>query len=290
MIRINVRKSLLLAAGKTELAVDVALKAGTFCTLYGASGAGKTTMLKILAGLVQPDEGFIEVNGEVWLDTSRKINLAPQKRKIGFVFQDYALFPHMTVRENLQYALKDKAEKPVIEQLLDLVSLQSLADRKPATLSGGQQQRVALVRALVGRPQILLLDEPLSALDLEMRQTLQGEIFRLHQAFQTTTLMVSHQLSEIYRLSDRILWLEQGRISREGSPADVFGEKQLSSKIQLKGELLRIQANDVVFILDILVGNNIIKVVATAAEVAGLESGDQVTVFTKAFNPVIRKG
>jgi molybdate transport system ATP-binding protein len=290
MIRINVRKSLLLAAGKTELAVDVALEAGTFCTLYGASGAGKTTMLKILAGLVQPDEGFIEVNGEVWLDTSRKVNLAPQKRKIGFVFQDYALFPHMTVRENLQYALKDKAKKPVIEQLLDLVSLQSLADRKPATLSGGQQQRVALVRALAGRPQILLLDEPLSALDLEMRQTLQGEIFRLHQAFQTTTLMVSHQLSEIYRLSDRILWLEQGRISREGSPADVFGEKQLSSKIQLKGELLRIQANDVVFILDILVGNNIIKVVATAAEVAGLHPGDQVTVFTKAFNPVIRKG
>jgi molybdate transport system ATP-binding protein len=290
MIRINVRKSLLLAAGKTELDVDVTLAAGSFCTLYGASGAGKTTVLKILAGLMQPDEGFIEVNGEVWLDTSRKINLAPQKRKIGFVFQDYALFPHMTVRENLQYALKDKSKGHVIDELLDLVSLQSLAGRKPATLSGGQQQRVALVRALAGRPQILLLDEPLSALDLEMRQTLQGEIFRLHQAFQTTTLMVSHQLSEIYRLSDRILWLEQGRIRREGSPAAVFGEKQLSSKIQLTGELLCIRANEVVFILDILVGNNIIKVVATAAEVAGLQPGDQVTVFTKAFNPVIRKG
>jgi molybdate transport system ATP-binding protein len=290
MIRINVRKSLLLAAGKTELAIAVELAAGSFNTLYGASGAGKTTVLKILAGLIQPDEGFIEVNGEVWLDTGRKINLAPQKRKIGFVFQDYALFPHMTVRENLQYALRQKAQRPVIEELLDLVSLQSLADRKPGTLSGGQQQRVALARALAGKPQILLLDEPLSALDLEMRQTLQGEIFRLHQAFGTTTLMVSHQLAEIYRLSDRILWLEQGRISRQGPPADVFGEKQLSSKIQLKGELLRIQPNEVVFILDILVGNNIIKVVATAAEVAGLQPGDQVTVFTKAFNPVIRKG
>lgn len=290
MIRIDVRKSLLLAAGKTELAVAVELEAGSFCSLYGASGAGKTTLLKMLAGLVQPDEGFIEVNGQVWLDTNRKINLAPQKRKIGFVFQDYALFPHMTVRQNLQYAVKEKAKGAVVAELLDLVSLQALADRKPATLSGGQQQRVALARALAGKPQILLLDEPLSALDLEMRQALQGEVYRLHQAFNTTTLMVSHQLSEIYRLSDRILWLEQGRISRQGAPAEVFGERQLSSKIQLKGELLRIQPNEVVFILDILVGNNIIKVVATAAEVAGLQVGDQVTVFTKAFNPVIRKG
>lgn len=290
MIRIKVRKSLLMAEGKTDLTVDIYLEAHSFCTLYGESGAGKTTILKILAGLIQPEEGLIEVNGETWLDTSRNINLAPQKRKIGFVFQDYALFPNMTVRENLAYALKDKRHQPIITELLHMVSLQALADRKPATLSGGQQQRVALIRALVRQPQILLLDEPLSALDLEMRQALQGEIFRLHQAFHTTTLMVSHQLAEIYRLSDRILWLEKGRISRMGTPAEVFGEKQLSSKIQLKGELLGIKASEVVFILDILVGNNIIKVVATAAEVAGLQPGDQVTVFSKAFNPIIRKG
>jgi molybdate transport system ATP-binding protein len=290
MIRIKVRKSLLMAEGAQELAVDVRLSPGSFNTLYGSSGAGKTTLLKILAGLIQPDEGLIEVNGHTWLDTTRKINLAPQKRKIGFVFQDYALFPHMTVRENLQYAVQEKQNRPVIDELLELVSLQPLADRKPGTLSGGQQQRVALVRALVRQPQILLLDEPLSALDLEMRQALQGEIFRLHQAFGTTTLMVSHQLTEIYRLSDRILWLEKGRISRQGAPGEVFGDKQLSSKIQLQGELLRIKANEVVFVLDILVGNNIIKVVATAAEVAGLQPGDAVTVFSKAFNPVIRKG
>lgn len=290
MIKIKVRKALLMAEGKTELAIDVDLEAGSFCTLFGASGAGKTTILKILAGLIRPDEGLIEVNGITWLDTSRNINLAPQKRKIGFVFQDYALFPNMTVRENLQFAASAKTDGPVIEELLDLVSLQALADRKPGALSGGQQQRVALARALVRRPQILLLDEPLSALDLEMRQTLQGEIIRLHQAFQTTTLMVSHQLAEIYRLSNHILWLEQGRIIRQGAPADVFGDKNLSSKIQLQGELLRIQANEVVFVLDILVGNNIIKVVATASEAAGLQPGDPVTVFSKAFNPLIRKG
>jgi molybdate transport system ATP-binding protein len=290
MIRINVRKSLLMAEGKTDLAIDVNLDTGSFCTLYGTSGAGKTTLLKMLAGLIQPDEGLIEVNGETWLDTSRHINLAPQKRKLGFVFQDYALFPHMTVRENLAYALKDKKGQAVIAELLELVSLQSLADRRPGTLSGGQQQRVALIRALVRQPQVLLLDEPLSALDVEMRQTLQGEIFRLHQAFHTTTLLVSHQLAEIYRLSNRIFWLEKGRISRQGTPAEVFGEKQLSSKIQLRGELLRMTPNEVVFILDILVGNNIIKVVATPSEVAGLQAGDQVVVISKAFNPIIRKG
>ncbi|MGV3641535.1 MAG: ABC transporter ATP-binding protein [Adhaeribacter sp.] len=290
MIRIQVRKKLLMADCPRELALDLHLKAGSFHTLYGASGAGKTTVLRILAGLVQPDEGMIEVNGDIWLDTSRKICLPPQKRKIGFVFQDYALFPNMTVRENLAFALPDKGNRQVIADLLALASLQELADRKPASLSGGQQQRVALVRALVRRPQVLLLDEPLSALDLEMRQTLQGEIHRLHQAFGTTTLMVSHQMSEIYRLSDHLLWLEQGQVIRQGPPGEVFGSRQLSSKIQLKGELLSIKANEVIFILEILVGNNIIKVVASPEEVQGLQPGDTVTVFSKAFNPLVRKG
>ncbi|MGV3504958.1 MAG: ABC transporter ATP-binding protein [Adhaeribacter sp.] len=284
------RKSLLMADGPRDLALDLQLEPGSFNTLYGASGAGKTTVLRMLAGLVQPDEGLIEVNGAIWLDTSRKINLPPQQRKTGFVFQDYALFPNLTVRENLAYGLPGKGNQEVIAELLALASLQALADRRPATLSGGQQQRVALVRALARRPQVLLLDEPLSALDLEMRQTLQGEIHRLHRAFGTTTLMVSHHMSEIYRLSDHLLWLEQGQITRQGRPGEVFGGRHLSSKIQLKGELLSIKANEVVFILEVLVGNNIIQVVAGPAEVQGLQPGDPVTVFSKAFNPLIRKG
>jgi molybdate transport system ATP-binding protein len=289
MIHIQVRKSLLMAEGKMDLAVDFKLEKGSFSTLYGKSGAGKTTILRILAGLVQPDEGCIVVNGHTWLDTSKKINLPPQQRQIGFVFQDYALFPNMTVRENLQYALNGKPDKHQIDNLLERAALQHLANRKPATLSGGQQQRVALMRALVRQPQILLLDEPLSALDLEMRQALQTEIYALHQSFNTTTLLVSHQLSEIYRLSDFIIRLEGGKIISQGTPASIFGQERLSSKIQLIGEVLSIRENGVVYILDILVGSNIIKTVATKDEVEGLHPGDQVKVFAKAFNPIVQK-
>ena len=278
-----------MAEGRNSLEVKFDLKRNSFCTLYGKSGVGKTTLLKILAGLIQPEKGYIEVNGQVWLDTEKKINLAPSKREIGFVFQDYALFPNMTVRENLQFALKDKQDKAIIDNLLELVSLTQLAQRKPQTLSGGQQQRVALIRALVRQPQLLLLDEPLSALDLEMRQSLQTEILRLHPTFNTTTLMVSHALPEIYRLSDQIIWLEDGKVLKQGSPATVFGQKQLSSKIQLTGEILAIMPSDVVYILDILVGNTVIKVVATTEEINGLQLGDQVTIFSKAFNPIIKR-
>lgn len=289
MIQIRVRKTLQLAAGKTDLAVDFTLTPGCFATLYGKSGAGKTTILKILAGLVQPDEGFIQVNEEVWLDTAKNINLPPQKRRIGFVFQDYALFPNMTVRENLLFAFNGKPDLARIDDLLARAALQHLAHRKPLTLSGGQQQRVALMRALVRQPQLLLLDEPLSALDLEMRQTLQTEIYNLHQTFNTTTLLVSHQLSEIYRLSDFIITLDQGKITAQGTPATVFGQERLSSKIQLVGEVLSVRPNGVVLVLDILVGNHIIKTVATPDEIIGLQPGDQVKVFAKAFNPIVQK-
>jgi len=289
MIIIKVRKTLLMAAGKTDLEVDFKLEAGSFYTLYGKSGAGKTTILKIMAGLLLPDEGYIAVDGQVWLDTTKKINLPPQKRNIGFVFQDYALFPNMTIYENLAYAFTRQPDKQKIQNLLDRADLQHLAHRKPATLSGGQQQRVALIRALVRQPQILLLDEPLSALDLEMRQALQNQIYELHKSFGTTTLLVSHQLSEIYRLSDYIINLENGKISSQGTPAQVLGQERLSSKIQLIGEILSIRENEVVYILDILIGNNIIKTVATPDEVANLRPGDQVKVSAKAFNPIVTK-
>lgn len=289
MIEVRIRKSLSLAEGKADLAVNFRVPAGTFCTLYGKSGAGKTTLLKILAGLVQPEEGLIRVNGDVWLDTKQKINLPPQQRKTGFVFQDYALFPNMTVRENLRFAAGSGKDSPLITDLLEKASLLALADRKPATLSGGQQQRVALIRALVRKPAMLLLDEPLSALDAEIRHQLQDEILGLHKSFGTTTLLVSHQLSEIYRLSDEVIHLERGKIVRMGSPAAVFGQGQFSSKIQLTGEILTIRPSDVVYILEILAGNTIIKAVATEAEAAELQPGDRVMVLSKAFNPIVKK-
>jgi molybdate transport system ATP-binding protein len=167
--------------------------------------------------------------------------------------------------------------------------MENLAHRKPATLSGGQQQRIALIRALVRRPGILLLDEPLSALDQDMRYKLREEIHLLHQQFHTTTLLVSHDLPEIYRLCDQVLILEEGKLVKSGRPEEIFNEKRLSSKIQLIGEVLRIQAGEVVYIIELLAGNTVIKTIATKEEADELNIGDRVLIFSKAFNPIIKK-
>ncbi|MDO1445251.1 ATP-binding cassette domain-containing protein [Rhodocytophaga aerolata] len=289
MIRIQVRKTLSMSEGEKALQIETSLETGSFTAIYGRSGAGKTTFLRLLAGLIQPEQGYIEVDGQVWLDTQKKINLPPQKRSIGFVFQDFALFPNMTVLENLQYASGNKPDQEFIKQLLTMVSMEKLAHRKPTTLSGGQKQRIALARALVRRPSILLLDEPLSALDQEMRHKLREEIHLLHRQFQTTTLLVSHDLAEIYRLANKVLIIEEGSISKSGKPDEVFSEKRLSSKIQLTGEVVRIVPGEVVYIIEILTGNSIIKTIATKEEAEQLAIGSQVMVFSKAFNPIIKK-
>jgi molybdate transport system ATP-binding protein len=289
MIRIQVRKTLSMSEGEKDLQIDTLLEKGSFTAIYGKSGAGKTTLLRLLAGLTIADRGYIEVDGVVWLDTAKRINLPPQKRSIGFVFQDFALFPNMTVQENLQYASGNRPDQALIKHLLSMVSMEKMAHRKPGTLSGGQQQRIALIRALVRRPGILLLDEPLSALDLDMRQNLREEIHMLHKRFNTTTLLVSHDMAEIYRLADRVIVLEQGNIIKTGKPDAVFSEKRLSSKIQLTGEIVRIHPGEVVYIVEILTGNSIIKTIATRQEAAQLHTGDRVMVFSKAFNPIIKK-
>jgi molybdate transport system ATP-binding protein len=289
MMEITVRKTLSMSGGEKELQVNLVLEQGSFTAIYGKSGAGKTTLLRLLAGLATAEQGYIKVNNEIWLDTERKINLPPQKRSIGFVFQDFALFPNMTVHENLVYASGKKNDQGLIRQLLSMVSMEELAHRKPATLSGGQQQRVALIRALVRRPRILLLDEPLSALDLEMRHKLREEILMLHRQFDTTTVLVSHDLAEVYRLCDQVIVLEEGKVLKKGNPNEVFSEKRLSSKIQLTGEVVNIQPSEVVCIIEILAGNTLIKTIATSQEAEQLRIGDQVIVFSKAFNPIIRK-
>jgi molybdate transport system ATP-binding protein len=289
MIHIKLRKVLSMSEGERELQIETILQKGSFTAVFGKSGAGKTTLLRLLAGLAQPEQGYIEVDGETWLDSKQKVNLSPQKRRIGFVFQDFALFPNMTVWENMLYAAGNKPDQDLIRQLLTMVAMENLAHRKPATLSGGQQQRVALIRALVRRPKILLLDEPLSALDLEMRHKLREEIYMLHRQFNTTTLLVSHDLAEVYRLCDQVLYLDEGKLIKSGKPDEVFTEKRLSSKIQLTGEVTGIHPGEVVFIIEILTGNSIIKTIATAEEAAELHIGDQVMVFSKAFNPIIKK-
>jgi molybdate transport system ATP-binding protein len=287
MITIKVGKQLITTQGNIDLQMDLRIGEHDFVTLYGKSGAGKTTTLRILAGLTAPDSGYIQVGDNVWLDSQKGINLPPQARPIGFVFQDYALFPNMTVRKNLEYALTSRKERDIVDELLEVVDLKNLANRKPDTLSGGQRQRVALARALVRRPRILLLDEPLSALDMEMRLKLQDEILNIHRRFNITTILVSHNFSEIFKLSNRVLIIEQGKIIHSGPPAEVFIAKKLSGKFKFEGEILEKQKSDVVYILTVSIGNNLVKVIATKEEAAQLQTGDRVIVASKAFNPIL---
>lgn len=287
MIKLNVKKRLLTSNGEIELQIGETIPQRDFVALYGKSGAGKTTTLRILAGFTAPDEGHISIGNDIWLDSAKKINLPPQKRRVGFVFQDYALFPNMTVRQNLTYALEDRKHAGIVDELLETVDLTNLADRKPGTLSGGQKQRVALARALVRQPQILLLDEPLSALDIEMRLKLQDVILNIHKKFQLTTILVSHNLSEIFKLANRVMVIDEGVITKSGPPTEIFIEKKLSGKFKFEGEILAIQKSDAVYIITIAVGNNPVKVIASESEIEQLAVGSRVIVVSKAFNPIL---
>jgi len=281
MLHMQLQKTLQGSVGEMRLDVDLQIAANSFVALAGPSGSGKTTLLRILAGL-QSAEGSLVVDGETWLE--KRKNLPPQKRDIGFVFQDYALFPNMSVEQNLLYAAQNRARAAA---LLDITGLVELKERLPGTLSGGQKQRVALCRALMNRPKLLLMDEPLSALDPAMRGKLQHDILTLHKAFGTTTVMVSHDPSEIYRLAERVIVLEHGRVINDGTPAAVLLRTSGSQKFTLEGELLAIKKADVIHIAVVAIGQQIVEVVLDRTEAASLTVGQRVRVSTKAFAPTI---
>lgn len=196
-----------------------AMEQGQILAIYGASGVGKTTLLRVLAGLSQKAKGRVTIQGQLWQDTAQGIWRKPQERKAGVVFQDYALFPHWTVLQQLRYASSDTA---LIQDLLAAVGLEALQDRRPAQLSGGQQQRLALIRALATAPQVLLLDEPFAALDPPLRQAAHALLKRLQQQWQGVTLLVSHDVSEIIALADQVLVLEQQSAQLHSQPTAYF--------------------------------------------------------------------
>ncbi len=271
------------------LDIDLDIEEGKLVTLYGRSGAGKTTLLLILAGLLSPEKGRIKVGKSVWTDMDKKFELPPQKRNVGFVFQEYALFPNMTVRENLLFALGKGQDKKIVDHLVEIIDLGQLQDRDPRTLSGGQKQRVALARALVKKPKILLLDEPLSALDPEMRIKLQSYILDVHKEFKLTTVLISHDASEIIRLSDFLVEIDHGKIIRQGIPADLFTSDRVNAKFQFTGEVMKMVKQDFIVIVTVLIGKDLVKVIANDQEVADLNIGDRVLIASKAFNPIIHK-
>ena len=204
--------------------VDLEVGSGEFFTLLGPSGSGKTTTLRIIAGFERPDAGKVELHG------ADVTNRAPYERDVNTVFQDYALFPHMTVAENVAYGLRVKRvpraeRKRRVQEILDVVRLPNVADRKPIQLSGGQRQRIALARALVNAPRVLLLDEPLGALDLKLRQEMQIELKRIQRAVSEvgiTFVYVTHDQEEALTMSDRVAVFNEGRIEQIGTPAEVY--------------------------------------------------------------------
>jgi putative spermidine/putrescine transport system ATP-binding protein len=205
--------------------IDLDIAAGEFFTMLGPSGSGKTTTLRMIAGFEMPDEGTIELAGE---DVSR---LPPYDRPVNTVFQDYALFPHMSVQENVEYGLMVKRVKKGerrarVAKALDMVRLGGFGERKPAQLSGGQRQRVALARAIVNRPRVLLLDEPLGALDLKLRQEMQIELKAIQREVGITFVYVTHDQEEALTMSDRLAVFNRGRIEQIGPPAAVYEHPQ----------------------------------------------------------------
>jgi molybdate transport system ATP-binding protein len=201
-----------------RLEVDIPVPEGSFLGILGPSGSGKTTLLRGLAGLYRPDSGCISLGDHTWYDSSSRVFVPPRLRPVGLVFQDYALFPNMTVYGNVQYATGDHARTM---ELLELVRMDAQARHFPRELSGGQRQRTALARALGRKPLLLLLDEPLSALDEELRLSLREELRRIQRETGVTAILVSHSRDDVFRLCDEVIELEAGQVRKPGRAGPV---------------------------------------------------------------------
>jgi molybdate transport system ATP-binding protein len=295
-ILFRARKMLNTGQGRWPMDIDFSLEQGKLMAIYGDSGAGKTTILRILAGLTDIDSGMVQVGAEIWRDTERRINVPARRRSIGFVFQDFALFPHLTVKNNLAFALQKGDDPRLIAELIDLMELGPLRDMHPGLLSGGQQQRVALARAIARRPRLLLLDEPLSALDDTMRFKLREYILEAHRHYGLTTILVSHDLPEILRLADDLIHLEKGKIIKKGSPAQTFLPGNSAGKFTVPGEIIDILPADANvgiipvsanFVVTVLCSNTLIQVDSTAEGIKDLHKGQKVMIYSESFQPKI---
>ncbi|SCK24055.1 ABC transporter ATP-binding protein [Vogesella sp. LIG4] len=280
MIRFKLHKTL---SPHASLEVAGELPAGRITALTGESGAGKTTLLRLLAGLANADGGELEVDGECWI--RGRHSLPPQQRGVGMVFQDYALFPHLDVRGNVAFGAAP-SDAALVEELLELTGLAALAGQRPRQLSGGQRQRVALARALARRPRLLLLDEPLSALDPALRERLQDELLQLQQRFAVTTVLVSHDIPEVFKLASQVLQLSQGRIVRRGSPAEVYLQGNAADRLRLNATVLAIQPADLLWRVTVQSGGSMVDILLDTEEVAGLRVGSQLPLLAGNLCPL----
>ena len=256
--------------------ISLEISKGEFITLLGSSGCGKTTTLRIIAGLEQPDAG------SVWLDGREVTGLEPNQRDVNTVFQNYALFPHMNVAENIGYGLKlkkvPKSEiRKKVSQMLELVQLEGYEKRKPSELSGGQKQRVAIARALVNNPKVLLLDEPLGALDLQLRRAMQIELKHLQKKLGITFIYITHDQEEAINMSDRIAVMRDGRIEQIGTPDEIYNHPKTSYVATFVGN-----ANILHGVAESIQGENAIVKIGNDKVIVKLETSQQNTEDTGA--------
>ena len=256
--------------------ISLEISKGEFITLLGSSGCGKTTTLRIIAGLEQPDAG------SVWLDGREVTGLEPNQRDVNTVFQNYALFPHMNVAENIGYGLKlkkvPKSEiRKKVSQMLELVQLEGYEKRKPSELSGGQKQRVAIARALVNNPKVLLLDEPLGALDLQLRRAMQIELKHLQKKLGITFIYITHDQEEAINMSDRIAVMRDGRIEQIGTPDEIYNHPKTSYVATFVGN-----ANILHGVAESIQGENAIVKIGNDRVIVKLETSQQNTEDTGA--------
>ena len=256
--------------------ISLEISKGEFITLLGSSGCGKTTTLRIIAGLEQPDAG------SVWLDGREVTGLEPNQRNVNTVFQNYALFPHMNVAENIGYGLKlkkvPKSEiRKKVSQMLELVQLEGYEKRKPSELSGGQKQRVAIARALVNNPKVLLLDEPLGALDLQLRRAMQIELKHLQKKLGITFIYITHDQEEAINMSDRIAVMKDGRIEQIGTPDEIYNHPKTSYVATFVGN-----ANILHGVAESIQGENAIVKIGNDRVIVKLETSQQDTEDTGA--------
>ena len=252
MIEVNVQKQLRAAGGPMVLDVSLSIEEGECLAVYGPSGSGKTSFLRILAGLLEPDRGRIVVDDAPWYDSVTQAFTKPQHRRVGFVFQDYALFPHLSVRDNLSFATGPEGDDSITE-LLEMFELAGLADQHPGQLSGGQRQRVAVARAIAQRPRLLLMDEPFSALDHPLQRRLRDYLSVARRRLGLTVVLVTHDPTDLLVLADRVLALDAGRVTYLGSVSGYPGLAGASGRV--RGEVLSVEGGVVL----VSVGSEVLR-------------------------------